>query len=48
MADILVALAYMGTEYPFIEQIDINPVAVHQGIPLVVDATIILNKDVTH
>jgi len=48
MTDILVALADIGTEYPFIEQIDINPVAVHQGIPLPVDATIILNKGVTH
>ncbi len=45
MADILVALSHMGAEYPFIKHIDINPVVVHQGMPLIVDANIVLGKD---
>jgi acyl-CoA synthetase (NDP forming) len=45
MADILVALAHMGAEYPFIEHIDVNPVVVHQGMPVIVDAGIVLAKD---
>jgi acetyltransferase len=44
MADILVALSHMGAEYPFIEHVDLNPVVVHQGMPLIVDANIVLDK----
>jgi acyl-CoA synthetase (NDP forming) len=42
MADILVRLGNLGIAYPQIEQIDINPLIVNKGIPLVVDANVIL------
>jgi hypothetical protein len=42
MADLLVNLGDLGTSYPQIEQIDINPVAITGGIPLAVDANVIL------
>ena len=42
MADILVNLGNVGIAYPQIEQIDINPLAVNKGIPLAVDANVIL------
>ena len=44
MADLLVKLGNLGTTYSQIEQIDINPVAVTAGVPLVLDANIILNR----
>ncbi len=42
MADILVKLGDVGIAYPQIEQIDINPLVVSKGVPLAVDANIIL------
>jgi len=42
VADILVRLGNVGIAYPQIEQIDINPLVVSKGIPLAVDANIIL------
>ena len=42
MADLLVTLGDLGSAYPEIEQIDINPVAVSKGVPVAVDATVIL------
>ena len=48
MADILVRLGKLGTTYLLIEQIDINPFAVHQGLPTALDAAIILNKGAPH
>jgi acetate---CoA ligase (ADP-forming) len=42
MADILVNLGMMGVAYPQIAQIDINPVTISKGVPLAVDATVIL------
>jgi len=42
MADILVNLGNVGIACPQIEQIDINPLAVNKGIPLAVDANVIL------
>jgi acetyltransferase len=44
MADILVNLGNLGAACPAIEQIDINPLAVSQGHPIAVDATVILGK----
>jgi acyl-CoA synthetase (NDP forming) len=44
MADILVKLGDVGTAYPQIEQIDINPLSVSQGTPLAVDANIMLKS----
>ena len=41
MADLLVNLGDLGTSYPQIEQIDVNPVAITGGIPLAVDANVI-------
>jgi acetyltransferase len=43
MAELLVNLGHLGTAYSEIDQIDINPVAVTEGLPLAVDATVILN-----
>ena len=42
MAEILVHLGNLGTRFPAIQQIDINPLIIHRGIPVAVDATIIL------
>lgn len=42
MADILVNLGNLGAACPQIEQIDINPLAVSQGYPVAVDATVVL------
>ena len=42
VADILVRLGNTGIAYPQIEQIDINPLVVSKGIPLAVDANIIV------
>jgi acetyltransferase len=42
MADILVNLGNLGAACPQIEQIDINPLAVSQGHPVAVDATVVL------
>jgi acyl-CoA synthetase (NDP forming) len=42
MADILVNLGDLGTACPEIQQIDINPFVVSGGIPLAVDANIML------
>jgi acyl-CoA synthetase (NDP forming) len=42
MAELLVELGNLGFAYPEIGQIDINPVAVVEGVPVAVDATVIL------
>jgi acyl-CoA synthetase (NDP forming) len=42
MMDILVNLGNVGVACPQIEQIDINPLAVRKGVPLAVDANVIL------
>ena len=42
MADILVNLGDLGMAYPEIQQIDINPFVVSGGIPLAVDANVML------
>jgi acetyltransferase len=44
MADLLVNLGKLGCAYSQIEQIDINPVAVTEGLPMAVDATIVLKS----
>ena len=44
MADILVGLGRLGATYPEIAQIDINPLVVSDGIPLSVDANVILKS----
>jgi acetyltransferase len=41
MADILVALGDLAAACPEIDQIDINPLVVHQGKPAAVDGTVI-------
>jgi acetyltransferase len=45
MADILVSVGMMGVAYPQIEQIDINPVIISKGVPVAVDATVILKSE---
>ncbi len=44
MTDILVRLGGLGAACPEIEQIDINPLVVSRGLPVAVDATVILKK----
>jgi acetyltransferase len=44
LADILVRLGNVGITYPRIEQIDINPLMVSKGIPVAVDANVILKE----
>ena len=44
MAELLVNLGKLGCAYSQIEQIDINPVAVTEGLPTAVDATIVLKS----
>jgi hypothetical protein len=41
-ADILVRLCALGSMHPNIREIDINPLIVRNGIPVAVDASIIL------
>ncbi len=47
MADLLVKLGCLGSENQRIEQVDINPVAVFNGKPVAVDATLVLGSDNT-
>ncbi len=42
IAELLVNLGNLGTAYSGIEQIDINPVVIKDGIPMAVDASVIL------
>ncbi|MBI5583723.1 MAG: acetate--CoA ligase family protein [Deltaproteobacteria bacterium] len=44
MAQILVHLGRLGAAYPEIAQIDINPLVVSDGLPLAVDANVILKS----
>jgi succinyl-CoA synthetase beta subunit len=44
MAELLVNLGKLGCAYSQIEQIDINPVAVTEGLPMALDATIVLKS----
>lgn len=41
MAELLVRIGDIGTTYPSISQIDINPLLITKGIPVAVDATVI-------
>ena len=43
LADILVRLGDLGLAFEQIKEIDINPLIVCEGMPIAVDATIILN-----
>lgn len=45
MAQLLVDLGRLGTAYPRIAQIDINPLVVRAGMPLAVDANVILAQE---
>ena len=45
ICDILVKLSNFGAHYPQIEQIDLNPVIVSSGVPVIVDANIVLKGD---
>jgi len=42
MADILVRLGDLGVRHPRVTQIDVNPLAVKDGLPIAVDAGIVL------
>jgi acetyltransferase len=44
MADILVRLGDFGARHPRVAQIDINPLVVRNGVPIAVDAGIVLSR----
>jgi len=39
----LVGIGRLGLEHPEIAEIDVNPVLVHAGTPVAVDALVVLN-----
>jgi acetyltransferase len=43
LADILVRIGELGLAYPQIKEIDVNPLIVNKGLPVAVDATIIID-----
>ena len=43
LADILVRLGQLGASFPRIKEVDINPLIVCEGLPVAVDATIIVD-----
>jgi acetyltransferase len=43
LADILVRIGQLGLAYPQIKEIDVNPLIVRNGLPVAVDATIVLD-----
>jgi acetyltransferase len=43
LADILVRIGELGLTYPQIKEIDVNPLIVSKGLPVAVDATIIID-----
>lgn len=45
MADTLVNLGHLACSHPEIEQIDINPLAVSNGNPIALDATVVVRQD---
>ena len=45
LADILVTLGDLGCAFPRIQEIDINPLIVHKGIPTAVDGLVVLSKE---
>jgi acetate---CoA ligase (ADP-forming) len=44
-ARILVALGDLGSAYPCIREIDINPFIIHKGKPIAVDGLVVISKD---
>jgi len=44
LADILVRLGHLGVSYPLIKEVDINPLIVCEGLPIAVDATIVVER----
>jgi len=42
--DILVRIGELGLTYPQIKKIDLNPLIVNKGLPVAVDATIIMDE----
>jgi len=45
LADILVRLGQLGVSFPQIKEVDINPMIVCEGLPVAVDATIIVETN---
>jgi hypothetical protein len=44
VARVLIALGWIGLEAPRVAEIDINPLAVVDGSPIAVDATVVLSR----
>ena len=44
LADILVRIGQLGLAYPQIKEIDLNPLIVRNGLPVAVDATIVVDE----
>lgn len=45
LADILLRICRLGSRYPAIQEVDINPLRIQQGIPTAVDALIVIKGD---
>ncbi len=46
LADILIAVGQIGMDNEDVKEIDINPLKIRDGLPIAVDALVILNKNV--
>lgn len=45
LADILIALGEIGLRHDKVKEIDINPIKIHDGKPIAVDALVVLSTD---
>jgi hypothetical protein len=45
LADILITLGQIGVDHEQISEIDINPLKIHNGVPVAVDAFFVLNGE---
>jgi acetate---CoA ligase (ADP-forming) subunit beta len=46
LADILISVGQIGMDNEDVKEIDINPLKIRDGLPIAVDALVILNKNV--
>ncbi|MCF8126738.1 MAG: acetate--CoA ligase family protein, partial [Desulfotignum sp.] len=46
LGSILVTLGNLGWAYPGIQEIDINPLIIHKGVPVAVDGLVVLSQRV--
>jgi succinyl-CoA synthetase beta subunit len=46
LASILISLGKIGLEHEEVQEIDINPLIVRKGIPVAVDALVVIHRSV--